>query len=141
MLVRTLDLEGLPAGTCNLWVFYLQIQVIHRKKSLRVQVWHLKSKIPVGPGAGNPQVHPCSALNIMVRSCYGHQCCTSHPDSRSERSHQHSQSGSIDLVKVMIKSDLGQTIAPIALFDSFDVFHTLHEYHMLFKFISEISGL
>ena len=69
--MRTLDLLGLPAGTCNLGVFYLQIQVIHGKKPLRVQVWHLKSKIPVGPGAGNLQVHPCSALspNNGLGSC------------------------------------------------------------------------
>ena len=72
--MRTLDHEGLPVDTCNPWVFYPQIQVIRGKKSLRVQVWHLKSKIPVGPGPGNPQVHLCSALPshfvIFVRFVY-----------------------------------------------------------------------
>ena len=60
-------------STCNLLVFYPQIQVIHGKKILRVQVWHLKSKIPVGPGAGNLQVHLCLAwilnwFDLLCRS-------------------------------------------------------------------------
>jgi hypothetical protein len=41
--------------------------VIRGKKSLQVQVWHLKSQIPVDPGAGNLQVHPCSALILAFR--------------------------------------------------------------------------
>ena len=47
--------SGLPVSACDL-------QVIHWKKSLQVQVWVLAPKIPVGRIQVNPRVHPCPAL-------------------------------------------------------------------------------
>jgi hypothetical protein len=40
---------------------------------------------------------------VGAQWCWEFQCCTSHPDSRSEGSHHQSCSESTDLVKVMIK--------------------------------------
>ena len=68
MPVRTLDLEGLPVGTCNLCVFYPQIQVIHGKKPAfegHHKVWHVQV-YPFFSTSKQSNSHWCSPNTMSV---------------------------------------------------------------------------
>ena len=57
------------------------------------------------PGLTGSHPDPASSDLTLID-----QCCTGHADSRSEQSRHQSQSGSVDFVKVTIKSDQGSDL-------------------------------